>query len=289
MVDFATFLNTVKNFNVDQDAIIAQGATADLFAWPNDDVADAVVLKLYHAGYPLMAAQQEAANARVAHAAGLPTPAVLDVGQIGERAGVLFERIHGPTMLEQMLAGPSDALPLAHTLAELHVALHQISAAHSAAPPQQTRLENALTRAKLSQTVRTEMQQILQQLSRSGPTGLVLCHGDFHPSNIIISPAGPVIIDWVDLTQGDPTADVARTLLLLEYAVLPFNMPPEMVAQITALRRQFAAAYVARYTELDALDRPRLQSWMRVVAAARLVEKISADEVTVLHQLIAGG
>ncbi|MEZ4711398.1 MAG: aminoglycoside phosphotransferase family protein [Caldilineaceae bacterium] len=271
---------------IKQDAQIAQGATADLFAWPKAGESVEMVLKLYYAGYPLQAAQHEAANAQIAHAAGLPTPSVAGIRQVGERAGVLFERVQGPTMLEQILSGASEPAALARLLAELHVTLHQTRSVHAEAPQQQTRLRQALNRAALNADERAHMQQMLHQLIHGGPTAGVLCHGDFHPSNIILSPAGPMIIDWVDLTQGDPVADVARTLLLLEHSALPPNMTPEMVVQITALRREFAAAYLARYAELQPLDNERLQSWLRVAAAARLAENISAAEAALLRQLM---
>ena len=47
------------------------------------------------------------------------------------------------------------------------------------------------------------------------PKGNFLCHGDFNPSNIILSEDGKVyVIDWAHATQGNPCADAARTYLL---------------------------------------------------------------------------
>ncbi|MFC2013409.1 phosphotransferase family protein [Chloroflexota bacterium] len=56
--------------------------------------------------------------------------------------------------------------------------------------------------------------EALEQL----PDGSAVCHGDFHPRNIIISSRGPVIIDWANATQGNPLADVAWILLASQTA-----------------------------------------------------------------------
>ena len=46
-----------------------------------------------------------------------------------------------------------------------------------------------------------------------------LLHNDFHPDNIMLTPNGPVIIDWIDATCGHPLADVARTLIMTNFSV----------------------------------------------------------------------
>ncbi len=41
-----------------------------------------------------------------------------------------------------------------------------------------------------------------------------LLHLDLHPDNIILSPGGPVVIDWTNARRGDPALDVALTWLI---------------------------------------------------------------------------
>jgi len=60
----------------------------------------------------------------------------------------------------------------------------------------------------------------LRELNRL-PTGGFLCHGDFHPDNVIWSERGPVVIDWLDANRGDPAADVARTPMLISIGETP--------------------------------------------------------------------
>ena len=155
-------------FHLNQDTPIAHGATAELFAW-----GDNVVLKLYRSGYSAQEAEHEAARARIVHAASLPTPATLGLQQVDGRAGVLFERVDGPTMLQQMLGALDESSALAHTLAEMHGSLHQIRVAN--VPMQSQRLMDALRRAvALRNTERAEMEQLLEHLIHDAPASSVL-------------------------------------------------------------------------------------------------------------------
>ena len=43
----------------------------------------------------------------------------------------------------------------------------------------------------------------------------MLCHGDLHPSNVILTVDGPMVVDWFDTGRGDPIADIARSTLLM--------------------------------------------------------------------------
>ena len=47
------------------------------------------------------------------------------------------------------------------------------------------------------------------------PNHKKLCHGDFDPKNIILRDDGEAfILDWAHATQGNASADAARTYLL---------------------------------------------------------------------------
>ena len=52
------------------------------------------------------------------------------------------------------------------------------------------------------------------------PSGNTLCHGDFHPYNIMITAESvAVIIDFANICKGPKEYDVARTYFLLKEAV----------------------------------------------------------------------
>src|SRR5262245_55479689 len=58
-------------------------------------------------------------------------------------------------------------------------------------------------------------QELLDRIAEM-PDGDRLCHGDFHPMNILGDPSQPIIIDWADARRGDPAADVCRSYLLMK-------------------------------------------------------------------------
>lgn len=90
--------------------------------------------------------------------------------------------------------------------------------------------------------------------------GNVLCHGDFHPDNILMSPRGAVIIDWPDASQGHPLADVARTSLLARLAELPPGIPGRRALQYG--RALFHQIYLRGYLKRQRARRRELDAWL---------------------------
>jgi aminoglycoside phosphotransferase (APT) family kinase protein len=106
------------------------------------------------------------------------------------------------------------------------------------------------------------------------PEGDALCHGDFHPENVLMGKKGPVIIDWIDATCGNPLADVARTSLILSEATRPDSSAPRW---LKTLGRWLHGWYCARYFRLRPDRRDELSRWRPIVAAARLSENIEGS------------
>ena len=247
--------------------LIATGGTAEIYAW-----SDESVVKLYWSGAAASAAAREAAHARAARAAGAPTPAVIELVNVDGRPGVVFERAPGPGMLETLLAEPQRVEGLAQQLAELHADLHGRTAREL--PSQHQHLSRRIPVASIGGRARTAILAALKVL----PHGQALCHGDFHPGNVLLSPHGPAIIDWFDASVGDPTADVARTCLVMQYAKAPGIVDGQGDAEAEALRSTFNSVYLDHYRRLRPLSPEQLKAWMLPVASARLTEPISPQE-----------
>lgn len=254
---------------------IARGASAELFAW-----GAGRVLKLYRPGLPPAAAEREAAHARAARAAGVATPAVFDVVTVDGRGGVVFERTDGPTMLEVLASAPGALEALAGQMAALHADMHDRAA--PMLPWQHERLADKIGRGTgLTADARRAALDALGGLSR----GQALCHGDLHPGNILMTAAGPLVIDWLNATRGDPAADVTRTALLFEHGVTGGSRAAKAVAR---LRVAFLDAYLHGYTERRPLPHERLEAWRLPVAAARLSEPLAAAERDALVGVVIG-
>lgn len=145
------------------------------------------------------------------------------------------------------------------------------------------RLEDRIRRVR---SLPASLQESVLATLAALPDGGALCHGDFHPGNVILSPRGPVIIDWVDVSIGPPLADVARTLLLATVGA-----PPGILrrASVAALRAVFRRTYLTRYAAIRPFDRAELPRWMIPVAAARLAEGVPGEEPYLLRFLHGEG
>lgn len=235
------------------------------------------VVKLYRAGARSDSAGHEAAAARLAHGSGVPTPDAVDVVTIDGRPGVVFERVDGPTVLEVIVSAPARVAALARDLARLHAEIHACGARELRG--QRDRLRARIERVRIAPAGVTAA--ALASLDRL-PDGGALCHGDFHPGNVVLTARGPVVIDWFDATRGEPAADVARTRVLVRFAA-----PPGAAAAsaIDRVRAAFDDAYTAGYVALTALSRAAIDDWTLAVAAARLADPIPRAEYEALAAL----
>lgn len=250
--------------------LIGQGRIAEIFAWGDDQV-----LKLFRQWCPPDWVDNEARIARTVYQAGAPAPAVGEIIELDGRRGVLLERVYGPSLLDQFSTKPWSLLRAAGLLAELHAALHSITVPEL--PSLQQRLENKIQSAEaLARDVKERALKVLHQM----PDDTVLCHGDFHPGNILMSPRGAVIIDWPDAARGHALADVARTSLLMRVGGLPLGTARRWLIQ--ALRALFHVLYLRRYAQLRPASPELLAAWQLPVAAGRLSEEIPDERERVL-------
>jgi aminoglycoside phosphotransferase (APT) family kinase protein len=140
-------------------------------------------------------------------------------------------------------------------------------------PSQRDSLQNAVRRAGANHPqVRDAVLQALAAL----PDGDRLCHGDFHPDNVLLTARGPVVIDWISGTRGHPLADVARTVLLAKLGEPPPGAKGRWLLQLG--RGLFQAMYLRHYFRLRPdLSRADLAAWELPVVAARLAEGIEPE------------
>lgn len=256
-------------------APIAQGRTAEIYPW-----GEGKILKLFHPWVSLASAALERRNASVARSCGVATPAVHEMVQHGERWGLVFDRVDGPTLLDKVVVEPEAMEDWAQELARLHVALHQAPVGDDLSDQRQ-RL-SAKIRA-CCQLTPGERDAVLDLLSRL-PAGSALCHGDFHPGNIVMTPDEPMIIDWVDATIGNPIADVARTSVVLLGHINSTGVDESATDGLKVFHRTYVEEYMA-----TAHDRkPEYEQWLAVIAAARLSEEIAEERDWLLSTVREG-
>ena len=214
------------------------------------------VLKLYRAPASKSAAFREAANLAIIESSGVAAPKVSEVRQYGDRWGLLMTRARGQPFANAMITQPALIPKYLGEMVRLHRQIHGQSM--TALPELRARLASNIQRATALNIAHRE--QLLTGLE-SLPNGDALCHGDFHPWNVLGSPGRAMIVDWLDACRGSPAADVCRTYVLMHHTA------PET-----------AASYVETYARASGNDVGEIFAWLPFVAAARLAEGVSREE-----------
>ncbi len=257
---------------------IASGRTAEIFA-----AGPGRVLKLYRPGWPEAAAQLEFEIAQKLSTADVPAPAAFGIERVHDRTGITYELIAGPSMLDGLASRPWTFARHARTLATLHAGIHS-KRVPGLRPYREDLQQDIRAASPLDQTYRDAALRLLDEL----PGGDALCHGDFHPANVILARSGPVVIDWPGASLGNPLADVARSLILMRFGPLAEPSLPRRLL-FRAFSRLFAAYYLSHYLKLAGLaDRHELRRWVTVCTTARLGEGIHEERAALLKSARRG-
>ena len=157
--------------------LIGQGREAEIFAWGNDNV-----VKLFRGDMPLNVVEHEHEVCQSVVRQGLPAPRVGDIVNMDGRYGIVFQRIDGPTMLKMTQVRPWTLISAARTMAAVHAQMHDETS--SSLPSQRERMERRIGNVQsLPQDKKDLILEILSEL----PDEDSICHGDFHPDNILMS------------------------------------------------------------------------------------------------------
>ncbi|WP_026873755.1 phosphotransferase family protein [Inquilinus limosus] len=228
--------------------LLGSGKEAEVFD------AGALAVKLYRttATAPKRAAFREAAVLAQVESLGLPVPSARAVGQIDGRWGIAMTRAEGPSFADAMERRPEEAPACLQRMVRLQMDIHGHPGTHLGSL--KARLAANIGRAgTLDENLKRRLLDRLAAL----PEGDRLCHGDFHPWNILGPPGREVVVDWLDACAGDPAADVCRSYVLIR------PVAPDL-----------AAAYVDAYAAASGERRDRILAWLPFVAAARLAEGV---------------
>jgi Phosphotransferase enzyme family len=246
--------------------VVARGTRSRIHAYGRG-----AVIKVPDPSTPTDWILAEADYSEAARAVGAPVPRLLGIERIDGRPGSVWERIDGPSMWEQIVERPDLSAEHGRLLADIQLGLFELVPPVTL-PSQHDRL---VSKIRLSAaTVDPSLVRALDALPpSSGPSRL--CHGDLHPSNLILSPAGPMIVDWFDASRGDPIADVARSYVLLlgDGAATPRHLPGSD-GRVLAL---LTGAYLARLRAPLEIDDDVLRGWKAVQAVARVSEGVPRD------------
>ena len=249
------------------DKPIAHGRTADVYDWD-----DGHILKLFHSWFELPNVEYEFKIAQAVHASGVKAPAVKELIQFQGRNGLIYERVAGESMLDVLLRKPWMVFRYARTLASLHAQMHECVFETAGVPEQRKRLQNKINHADaLSTSLKTSLLNAFQSL----PVDNHVCHGDFHPANVLVSGEESNVIDWMDASRGNPLADVARTSIIALGEAESAETPNSLIKGFIKL---FHSIYLKHYFRLRPGGEDEYRRWLPIVAGARLSEGIAELE-----------
>ncbi|MCR6712183.1 MAG: aminoglycoside phosphotransferase family protein [Demequina sp.] len=239
---------------------VARGATAVITRGEPGTVVKTLTRQL-----PAIVMALEAAGSRAAMAAGLPAPALLAADLEGDPPTLTFEFVEGRTYaMQSREVGPAL---IGRILAELQHQIRQVP------NPEVIRVEDflgfQLSQVEVPERLRDAARRDLERLTSHGDR--VLCHMDLHDNNVIKSPGGPVVIDWMNASAAPAEADVARTRLVVGNE--QFYTPGD-----AGIMSETLAAYIARTEELAPGLVGASREWDRVIAVARVDEHIPDAE-----------
>ena len=252
---------------------IAQGRTAEIFAWDNNHI-----LKLYRDWCPSDWVEYEARIAHAIYNAGIPSPGPGDIVEVDGRRGLIYQKLDGISMLQDMNSRPWMLLKHARSLAELQVKINQQSV--TGLPSYGDRLRYDIRHTPhLSEALRNKALAVLDVL----PDGQNVCHGDYHPGNVIITKDGPIVIDWMTASTGNPWADVARTSLILSIGAKAAGKQVRTIIRIAI--RLYHQMYLKQYQKFFPDHGNELNLWTPVIAAARLNEDIIPEREALIKMM----
>lgn len=208
-------------------------------------------VKVFDADFSKADVLNEALNQARVEETGLNIPKITEVATVDGKWAIVSEYITGKTLAQLMEEDPDKKDEYLELFVDLQIKMHSLTC------PQLHKLKDKMARkigmAELDATTRYDLRTRLESMPKHNK----LCHGDFNPSNIIITEDGtPYIIDWSHATQGNASADAARTYLL-------FWLSGDI---------EGAKKYLELFCKKSDTAKQYVQKWMPIVAASQSVK-----------------
>lgn len=208
-------------------------------------------IKVFDKEYSKADVLNEALNQARVEDTGLRINKIRSVTMIDGKWAIVSDFIEGKTLAQLMEEEPEKKDEYLELFVDLQLHVH--SKTSQRLTKLKDKMSGKIDLADLDPTTKYELHTRLEGM----PKHKKLCHGDFNPTNIIISPDGiPYILDWAHATQGNASADAARTYLLF------------------CLRNdtETAKKYLDLFSRKSDTAKQYIQKWMPIVAASQSVK-----------------
>lgn len=207
------------------------------------------LIKLFDENYSKSDILNEAINQTRVAETGLNIPRFREVTVIDGKSAIVMDYIEGDTLLELMKRNPARREEYLDLFLDIQRDVH--AKKHLLLTKYVDKLKRKILGSSLDASTRYDLSLRLDDM----PRHTHLCHGDFLPSNILLTREGtPYILDWSHASQGNATADVIKSYLL--FRLLGAD--------------GFAEDYLSRYLARSGVQREYAREWIPLIAAAQL-------------------
>lgn len=219
-------------------------------------------IKVFDEGYSKSDILNEALNIARVEETGLSIPGVESVTMVEGKWAIVTDFIEGKTLARLMAEDHENYDQYMERLVDIQLEMHEKTA------PMLNKLHDKMRR-KISQTgLDATTRYELDARLASMPKHNKLCHGDFNPSNVVIKPDGSyAILDWAHATQGNASADAARTYLL-------FWLGGDI---------EGAEKYLDLFCKKSDTAKQYVQKWLPIVAASQSVKGKEEEKEFLMH------
>ena len=208
-------------------------------------------IKLFVENYSKPDILNEALNQARVEEIDINTPKLLEVTKMENRWALISEHIEGKNLQELMEEHPEKQEEYINMFVDIQ--LNIISKKCPMLNKLKDKMKERIEKTDLSDSIKYDLYTRLESMPKHNK----ICHGDFNPSNIVIKEDGTAyILDWAHVTQGNASADVARTYLL-------FNLEG---------KKELAENYLNKFSEKTGTEKRYIQKWIPIVAAAHLLK-----------------
>ncbi|BBF44595.1 probable aminoglycoside phosphotransferase [Lachnospiraceae bacterium KM106-2] len=220
-------------------------------------------IKVFEENYSKVDVLLEALNTARVELTGLKLPSIQEVSCIDNQWAITMDYIEGTTLAHELKEHPDKKEEYISKMVDLQLEIH------SKRSPLLNKLKDKIKGQIQSLTCLDDIKkyELLTRLDGM-PKHIKICHGDFNPRNIIVNGDKLYTLDWIHASQGNASADVARSYLL--FALEDISL---------------ADLYLDTFCNKTETQKAYVQQWLPIVAAAQLTKNKPEERELLLHWL----
>ena len=233
--------------------VIGVGQTATVYEWQDNKV-----IKLFIEGYPQESVKKEFLNSSVINDMQFNKPKSYKIIIFKGQYGIVYDKVQGISLLEKVFQ-TGDIKRCAKYMANIHKLILKNKINDNRILCYKEFLNNNIKHSALKLQEKANVRQLIADL----PSGNTLCHGDFHPGNILIDNERAIVIDFMNICYGHYLFDVARTVFLVQYTPVPAYV--ENKEQFIKIQNELPDLYLAEMN----IKRAEIADFLKVIRFTR--------------------